>query len=77
MKVKIKKLYKGLADVRSYDVQKAIETNEPIIIEHEGEFMKLTPDQLKDEVKHISKEFPSKIGGTPYKLHSYEWDPNM
>jgi hypothetical protein len=77
MKVKVTKLYKGLVEVRNYDVKKCIENDEPMIISYAGESMELSPEELDSDVRSISKEFPSKMGGKPYKLYGYEWNPDM
>jgi len=77
MKVKVTKLYKGLAEVRNYDVKKCIENDESMIISYAGESMELSPEELENDIKEISKEFPSKMGGKPYKLYGYEWNPDM
>ena len=77
MKVKLKKLYKGLAEVRDYDVKKCIENKESITIVYDEDSMELSPEELENDVKSISKEFPSKVGGKSYKLYGYEWNPDM
>jgi hypothetical protein len=77
MKIKVTKTYKGLVEVRNYDVKKCIENNEPMIISYAGESMELSPEELDSDVRSISKEFPSKMGGKPYKLYGYEWNPDM
>ena len=77
MKVKLKKLYKGLAEVRDYDVKDCINKNESMIIVYDEDSMELSPEELENDVKSISKEFPSKVGGKSYKLYGYEWNPDM
>ena len=77
MKVKVTKLYKGLAEVRNYDVKKCIENKESMTIVYDGDSMELSPEELENGIKNISKEFPSKMGGKPYKLYGYEFNPDM
>jgi hypothetical protein len=77
MKVKLKKLYKGLAEVRDYDVKDCINKNESMTIVYDEDSMELSPEELENDVKSISKEFPSKVGGKSYKLYGYEWNPDM
>lgn len=77
MKVKVTKLYKGLAEVRNYDVKKCIENKESMTIVYDGDSMELSPEELENDIKNISKEFPSKMGGKPYKLYGYEFNPDM
>ena len=69
MKKKVTKLYKGLAEVRDYDVKDCINKNESMIIVYDGDSMKLSPKELTDDLKNITKEFPSKVGGKSYKLY--------
>ena len=77
MKVKVTKMYKGLVEVRSYDVKKCIENDESMTIVYDGDSIELSPEELKNDVRSISKEFPSKMGGKPYKLYGYEFNPTM
>lgn len=77
MKVKVTKMYKGLVEVRNYDVKKCIENNESMTIVYDGDYMELSPEELENDVRSISKEFPSKMGGKPYKLYGYEFNPIM
>ncbi len=77
MKVKVTKMYRGLVEVRNYDVQKCIDNNESMTIVYDGDSMELSPEELENDVKSISKEFPSKMGGKPYKLYGYEFNPIM
>jgi len=77
MKKKVTKLYKGLVEVRDYDVKDCINKNESMIIVYDGDSMELSPKELTDDLKNITKEFPSKVGGKSYKLYGYEWNPDM
>ena len=77
MKVKVTKLYKGLVEVRDYDVKRCIEENESMRILYDGDYMTLSPEELENSRKTISKEFPSKTGGKSYKLYGYEFNPDV
>ena len=77
MKKTVTKLYRGLVEVRNYDVNKCIENKESMTIVYGGESMELSPEELENDIKSKSKEFPSKMGGKPYKLYGYEWNPDM
>jgi hypothetical protein len=46
-------------------------------IVYDGDSMELSPEELENDVRSISKEFPSKMGGKPYKLYGYEFNPTM
>ena len=76
MKRTIKKLYKGLAEVRDYDVHNCINLDKSLEIVHNEESMILSPEELKTERKSVSKVFNSKTGGKSYKLYGYEWNPD-
>lgn len=76
-KVTVKKLYKGMADVRDYDVNKCIDENTPLMVQYGVDVMTLSPEQLKSDMKSISsKTFESKVGGKNYKLCSYDFVPD-
>ena len=76
MKKTVRKLYRGLAEVRDYDVDNCISLNKSLEIIHNEESMILSPEELKTKRKSVSKTFKSKMGGKSYKLYGYEWDPN-
>ena len=71
------KIYRGNIDLRSYDVETAVKNNENIKVVHNGLTMTLTPDDLTNKCVFLSKEFQSKVGGKNYRLHSYQWNPDM
>ena len=75
MKKVIKKLYKGLVDIRDYDVQTCIDKNESLTVDHGNERMILTPEELLSKKVKTSAVFKSTVGGKDYRLFSYEWDP--
>lgn len=74
-KLKVKKTYKGLVELRDYDVKDCIKSDTTIKVEYGGDVMSLSPIQLRDDVKAISDIFPSKNGGKSYKLYGYTWEP--
>lgn len=76
MKVKVTKLYKGLVELRDYDVKKCIDDNKSITVTYVDDSMELSPEELKNSVKSVSKLFASKMGGKSYKLMGYVWNPN-
>jgi hypothetical protein len=74
MEVRLSKLWKGMADIRDYTVEDCLDKNYSLRISYDGEVMILSPEQLKNEVKAISKPIKSKFDGT-YRLYSYKWEP--
>lgn len=75
MKKTVKKLYRGMIEVRDYDVEKCIDLNEYFEIVHCGESMILSPEDLISKRRATSNTFNSKVGGKDYKLYGYEWTP--
>jgi hypothetical protein len=75
-KIKVTKTYKGLVEVRDYDVKKCIEDNVNMQIEYADDVMTLSPIQLKNDISSTSKQFTSKVGGKAYKLYGYIWEPD-
>ena len=76
MKKEIKKLYRGNAEIRDYDVQKCISENKNFTIKYEGDIMTLSAEDLVKKRLNVSKTFESKVGGKNYKLYAYAWNPN-
>jgi hypothetical protein len=76
MKLSVKKLYLGRAELRDYNVKDCIEKNENIQIEYEKNVMTLSPSELKTKLVNISQTFESKNGGKSYKLYAYKWNPD-
>jgi hypothetical protein len=75
-KIRVTKTYKGCIDLRDYDVDDAIKDGNSIEVELNKKVMLLSPGQLKDDIRAISKTFPSTKGGKSYKLYSYIWEPD-
>ena len=75
MEVRLKKLWKGMVDIRDYTVQECLDKNHALRISYDGEVMVLTPHELKNSVKFISKPIKSNFDGE-YRLYSYTWNPN-
>ena len=77
MIVKVKKLYRGCVDVKSYDRKECMDNKEDLIIIHADKKMTLTPVQVKVKIKAKSALFTSKIGQEDYYLYSYKWNPDL
>jgi hypothetical protein len=77
MEVEIKKLFKGMAEVRDYTVQECLRKNHALRIKFDGEVMILTPHELEHNVKRKTGPLKSKFhDGSTYMLYGYTWDPN-
>jgi len=62
--------------IRSFDVEYCIENNKYLKAtcpHFSGEFMMLSPEELKSNLLSASGNFNSKHGGEPYKLYNYRW----
>ena len=75
-KIKVKKTYKGLVELRDYDVKEFIEKNITVEVEYADDVMTLSPVQLENNIMRTSNLFPSKVGGKAYKLYGYNWEPD-
>ena len=73
----VKKLYRGLVEVRDYDVQSAIDKDEGFRINYDGESMVLSPYELINKLIRKSEIFRSKVGQQDYRLYAYKWQPNI
>ncbi len=70
----VKKLWKGnYVSVRDYEVIDAINRGGMCII-HNGDIMKLTPDQLKD-LEPQEDVFKSQFNSGTYRLVDIVWKP--
>ena len=70
---KVTKLFRGRVDIRSYEVSDYIKKG-GVKIEHDGQYMILSPDQLK-KGEVMTKNLHSKFNDKTYDLHSYVWKP--
>jgi len=76
MERKVKKMYKGCVDIKSFDRKECLDKKEELIIWHKGKKMTLSPRDIKVKIKAKSALFTSKIGGEDYYLYSYKWNPD-
>ena len=70
---KVTKMFRGRVDIHSYEVSKFIAKG-GVKIEHDGQYMILSPDQLK-KGEVMTKNLRSKFNDQTYDLHSYIWKP--
>jgi hypothetical protein len=70
---KVTKMFRGRVDIRSYEVGVYIKKG-GVKIEHDGQYMILSPDQLK-KGEVMTKNLKSKFSNQTYDLHSYIWKP--
>lgn len=73
---RVKKIYKGMADLRDYEVKKWIENGSSVEVMYETDKMTLTPKDLEEKVLRISGLFKSNTGGQDYHLYSYDFIPD-
>lgn len=72
---KVKKLWQGrYVSIRDYEQKKAV-TQGGLRIEHDGQVMEISPDQLR-LYKPKGVIHKSKTGGLSYQLVDIEWKPS-
>ncbi len=79
MKIVREKLYQGkYIDLRSYEVEKALQRKERITAYYKGEKMTISPVDLKKKKLLLNKTpIDSKVNqGQKYYLYSYLWKPD-
>lgn len=74
-KVKVKKMFNGLVDVRDHIVANCVKTQTDLQVKYLDEVMTLGWNELHKGKKYPNN-FKSKWGGT-YKLIGFEWKPNQ
>ena len=75
MKYTVKKCYKGIIDLRDYNVKKCIAAKQNYIITYQDEQMTLSPEDLTTKI--VQKQpVNSIIDGSSYELWSYKWNPD-
>ena len=79
VEVKVKKLWRGNIDIRSYVIKEAFENNWAIRVTLEGDqrTMTLLPQDFETKLVAASSTINSKINGKNYKLLSYQWKPDV
>jgi hypothetical protein len=70
-----KKLYKGLIELRDYEIENAIKENESVKLIYDGQFMILTPTKLKKEKIFINTQKSIINDGQTYHIYGFRWKP--
>jgi|SRR3990167_1694144 len=77
MIIKINRLYKGLATLRSFQCQKAIGKKEKLVIECDGETMTVPYEDIETRVINKSADIPSKFDvRNTYQLWDFLFMPD-
>ena len=71
-KIKLNRLFLGLASIRDYIVDDALKNNEGITIICKDQQMYLSPDDLKNGQRG-TEAFTSKFDNRKYHLVDFEW----
>lgn len=74
MKRTVEKRLGGIIELRDYDVQKAIATNDKIEVTYQKEVMTLSPEELVSKKVMTSRLHPSKFSSQEYRLFGYRWE---
>lgn len=75
MEREIRKIYKGMAEFRDYDVKKCIDSGESLRVKYDGDYMIFSPEELVTKRIAISKIIKSTNGKSDYQLYGYKWEP--
>ena len=73
-KIKIRKLFLGHISIRDYIVEKAIENEEGIAVEHEGMKMVIPLEQLKHKFQFHTQRFQSHFSEKEYELIDFRFE---
>ena len=71
--IKLKKLHKGLAEVRSHVYDILMDRGEGIVFEHGGERMTVSPEDM-DRGFVTARGIKSKFDGRVFDLISFKWE---
>ena len=73
---RVRKLWGDSVSLRDYLIRRAINERQTLRVIYQGDYMDLTPDDLKAKAFQMTKQtFRSKINGKPYNLIDYRWKP--
>jgi carbonic anhydrase len=75
-KVKVQKIYKGYAAVRSYVIEECILNKEKLVITYNKQKMTILVEQLTKHAQLSSQIFHSQFDGKSYKLYDYYFVPD-
>lgn len=73
--VTIKRIYRGLASVRDYLVQEAIDNTEDLVIWCDNKHMSIPYLFLTKKLKVDNNVHRSKFGSKTYRLIDFRWTP--
>ena len=75
MEKTVKKLYRGMAELRDYEVERCLKNGESVKIMYDGDYMTLSPEELTSKRIGTSKLIESVNGMKNYRLYGYAWEP--
>lgn len=75
MEREIRKIFRGMAEFRDYDVEKCIRDGESLRVKYDEDYMIFSPKDLVDKRIATSKLMKSTNGRTDYHLYGYKWQP--
>lgn len=76
MRIDVRKLHQGYAELRDYDVNNLIQKNETVEIYYKGDKMTIPANELKIRAITKSKLQKNKFG-KDYHLIGFEWIPDQ
>ena len=75
MEKTVKKLYRGMAELLDYEVERCLKNGESVKIIYDGDYMNLSPEELTSKRMGTSKVIESTNGTKDYRLYGYAWEP--
>lgn len=75
MEREIRKIYKGMAEFRDYDVKRCIDSGESLRVKYDGDYMIFSPEDLVEKRISVSKLIKSNNGRSDFYLYGYAWEP--
>lgn len=70
-----KKIYRGMAELRGYEIDTLIRNKMGARIVYDGKVMRLTPTQLKNEKIFINVQQSVIREGQTYAMYGFRWKP--
>jgi hypothetical protein len=75
MEREIRKIFRGMAEFRDYDVRKCIDSAESLRVKYDGDYMIFSPEELVSKRIAKSKLIKSTNGKDDFYLYGYAWEP--
>lgn len=75
MEREIRKIFRGMAEFRDYDVEKCINNGESLRVKYDEDYMIFSPTDLVEKRISTSHLIKSSNGRSDFHLYGYAWEP--